>query len=49
MHGTFLQKVVLTLVAALCASGLIEAWKFTVRANDLVNKPINWQKATALP
>ena len=43
MHGTFLQKVVLTMVAALCASGLVECWKFTQKANDDINAPQNWQ------
>jgi hypothetical protein len=44
MHGTFLQKVVLTLVVALFASGVIEAWKWTVKVNDDVNGPQNWRR-----
>ena len=43
MHGTFLQKVFLTIIAALVASGLVECWKFTIRANDEINAPQNWQ------
>jgi hypothetical protein len=43
MHGTFLQRVLLTLIAALFASGLVECWKFTLRANDEINAPQNWQ------
>jgi hypothetical protein len=43
MHGTFIQKVLLTMVVALAASGLVEAWKFTLRANDEINAPQNWQ------
>ena len=43
MHGTFLQKVFLTMIVALAASGLIECWKFTIKANDEINAPQNWQ------
>jgi len=43
MHGTFLQKVFVTMLVALFASGLVEAWKFTLRANDEINAPQNWQ------
>lgn len=43
MHGTFLQRVFLTMIAALAASGLVECWKFTIRANDEINAPQNWQ------
>ena len=39
MHGTFIQKVVLTMILALAASGLIECWKFTQKANDDINSP----------
>jgi hypothetical protein len=46
MHGTFLQKVVLTMIAALVASGLIEAWRWTIKANDEINAPENWQHTT---
>lgn len=47
MHGGFFQKVILTMVAALFASGLVEAWKFTLRANDEINAPQNWQHTVA--
>jgi hypothetical protein len=43
MHGTFLQKVVLTMIFALAASGAIEAWRWTISANDEINAPQNWQ------
>jgi hypothetical protein len=43
MHSSFLQRVVTTMLAALLASGLVEAWKFTIRANDEINDPRNWQ------
>jgi hypothetical protein len=43
MHGSFLQRVFTTMLAALFASGLVEAWKFTLRANDEINDPKNWQ------
>jgi hypothetical protein len=49
MHGTFLQKVILTMVAALFFSGLIEAWKFTLKANDEINAPTNWQHTNSKP
>jgi len=35
--------------AALFASGLIECWKFTLRANDEINDPKNWQHAVNQP
>ena len=47
MHGTFLQRVVLTAFFALCASGLIECWKWTQKVNDEVNDPKNWQKMSS--
>jgi hypothetical protein len=43
MHGTFLQRVLMTIIAALAASGLVECWKFTLKANDEINAPQNWQ------
>jgi len=43
MQGSFMQKVLTTLIAALFASGLVEAWKFTIKANDEINAPQNWQ------
>jgi hypothetical protein len=52
MHSTFLQKVMITMMAGLFASGLIECWKFTIKANDDINAPKNWQHtqdATAHP
>jgi hypothetical protein len=47
MHGSFLQRVFTTMLAALFASGLVEAWKFTIKANDEINAPQNWQHATS--
>lgn len=51
MHGTFLQKVILTLIAALFASGLVEFYKNIIqRADEDINK--NWRvtpSATAHP
>jgi hypothetical protein len=46
MHGTFMQKVFLTMILALAASGLVECWKFTIKANDEINAPQNWQHTT---
>ena len=46
MHGTFLQRVFLTMILALAASGLVECWKFTIKANDEINAPQNWQHTT---
>ena len=43
MHGSFLQRVLLTMIFALGAAGLVEVWKFTIRANDEINAPQNWQ------
>ncbi|MGA3171217.1 MAG: hypothetical protein ABSE62_09395 [Chthoniobacteraceae bacterium] len=44
MHATFLQKVGITIIAALFAAGLVECWKFTLRANDEINSPNSWQQ-----
>jgi hypothetical protein len=33
----------MTIIFALAASGLVEAWKFTIKANDEINAPQNWQ------
>ena len=46
MHAGFVQKVIITMIAALAASGLIECWKFTLKANDEINAPQNWQHTT---
>ncbi len=46
MQSTFLQKVFITMFAGLCASGLIECWKWTIAANDSINDPKNWQHTT---
>lgn len=45
MQGTFTQKLLMTVLAALFASGLVECWKFTIAANDSINAPQNWQHA----
>jgi hypothetical protein len=46
MHGTFLQKVVLTLVLALFTSGLIEFYKnFVQRADNEINR--DWHNTPA--
>jgi hypothetical protein len=43
MHPSFLQKVIITMIAGLCACGLIECWKWTIKANDSINAPSSWQ------
>jgi hypothetical protein len=43
MHGSFLQRVILTMLAGLLAAGLVEAWKWTISANESINDPKNWQ------
>jgi len=46
MHGTFLQKVVLTLVFALCTSLLIEFYKNVIqRADNDINR--DWRTTPA--
>jgi len=47
MHATFLQKVFITMFAGFCASGLIECWKWTIKANDSINAPSSWQHTQA--
>jgi len=50
MHGSFLQRVFTTMLAALFAAGLVECWKWTIKANDSINAPENWQHhASATP
>ncbi len=46
MHGTFLQRVFLTLFLALCASGLIEFYKNIIqRADNDINR--DWRTTPA--
>lgn len=45
MHATFLQKVGITIVAALFAAVLIRCWKWTLQANDEINAPSSWQQS----
>jgi hypothetical protein len=46
MHGTFLQRVVLTIFIALCASGFIEFYKNIIqRADNDINGA--WRKPPA--
>jgi hypothetical protein len=43
MHGTFLQRVILTMFFALCAAGVIEFYKnFIQRADYDINQA--WKK-----
>ncbi|HEX4083953.1 MAG TPA: hypothetical protein VHY22_03500 [Chthoniobacteraceae bacterium] len=47
MHGTFLQRVILTLFFALCAAGLIEFYKNVIqRADNDINR--DW-RTTSTP
>jgi hypothetical protein len=46
MYGTFLQRVVLTIIIALCASGLVEFYKnFVQGANNEINR--DWRTVPA--
>ena len=46
MYGTFLQRVVLTIIIALCASGLVEFYKnFVQRADNEINR--DWHNTPA--